>query len=216
MTVVELEKSKLDQLAAEFRSKGYRVLLHPGNDQLPGFLKSFEPDLIATSTTENVVVEVRSPDALQSPDFVRLAEAIEHAPGWRLQLAVVDIPAPQELPQRAEVAGVEQVRAFLDQARTLLTEERLEPAAILGWSAVEAILRRHAERLGVDARRRGSAYLLKHLYTAGTLDEQQYETFERMLELRNALVHGFAVSVDPDTVRKVIDEADELQSQFPA
>lgn len=216
MTVIELEKSKLDQLAAEFRAKGYTVMTNPSKEQLPPFLRAFHPDLIAASPGENVVVEVKSPTELRSDEFVRLAEAIDREAGWRLQLAVVDLPAVQEIPDEGEIAGAPQVSKFLEDAQGLFREKRYEAAAILTWAAVEAILRQHALGLGVDAERKGSAFILKHLYTAGALDAQQYETFERMLRLRNALVHGFAARVDASEVRQLIEEAETLRSQSAA
>lgn len=212
MTIAELVKSKVEQIASELRATGYSVVVQPGPSDLPPFLREFEPDVIATSDRENVVVEVRSPAELESEEFVRLAETIEAHPGWRLQLSVVDLPTPQEIPARAELAGTQQVHHSLEQAQVLVRERHYEAAAMVAWSAVETILRRHALATGVDADRKGSLYVLKHLYAAGALDADQYETLDRMLQFRDAFVHGFAARVDPETVQRLIDEAEHLRS----
>ena len=212
MTLPELAKSKVEQLAADFRKRGYSVHVRPSTRELPSFLKQFEPDMIATSDAENVVVEVKSVPELESEHFVRLAEAVESQTGWRLQLAVVDLPAPQELPSRAELAETEQVSRFSQQAHLLLKEQRHEAAAMLAWSAVEAILRRHARARGLDIERKGTLHILKNLYVSGSLDERQYATLDRMLQFRNAFTHGFAAQIEPEAVRELIEEAENLQS----
>jgi Holliday junction resolvase len=65
-----LEKKRLNSVAREYRKQGCKVLLYPGETDLPSFLSGFQPDLIAYSDEENVVVEVKSKSTLSKADYL--------------------------------------------------------------------------------------------------------------------------------------------------
>src|SRR5258707_4151150 len=98
MTLKQLKQQKLDQLGDEYRRNGYSVDVHPDPDHLPQFLRGFEPDLLATSPSGNVVVDVKSASALNRGQFTGLAQAIEAQPGWRYEVAFVNQPVAAEMP----------------------------------------------------------------------------------------------------------------------
>ncbi|MGZ5434155.1 MAG: hypothetical protein ACXWH7_14635, partial [Thermoanaerobaculia bacterium] len=54
MTLMELTQQKLDELAAEYRMKGYAVTLNPAGSDVPEAFRAFQADLVATSSSDNV------------------------------------------------------------------------------------------------------------------------------------------------------------------
>jgi hypothetical protein len=212
MTVAELESTKLEEIASEYRAKGYAVAVRP-HDNLPPFLGQFHPDMIATSPHDNVVVEIKSTPELQSPALVRLAEAVAEQPQWRLELVIVNPSTAQEVPAYGELAPDDQVLALLEKAEVLNRSREPEAAVLVAWAAGEAIFRRLTSSEEFEGQRRSSAFLLKHLYNIGAIDAEQYEHFERAMEFRNAFAHGFAARVDRDTVTTLIKELQELRAR---
>jgi uncharacterized protein YutE (UPF0331/DUF86 family) len=216
MTIVELENSKLRQLADEYLAKDYEVTVRPSADRLPAFLSGFQPDLVATSLTDNVVVEVKSAPDLTSESLVGLADIVNTQPGWRLELVVVNPPAAQEVPVHGELVRDEQIATLLARAIVLSSRTEYDAALMLAWSAAEAVLRRLAQTSGVEGERKSSAYVLKQLYTLGEIDEEQYESFAQAMEFRNAFAHGFNASVDPNIVSRLVREVELLRSRAAA
>jgi len=216
MTQAELETVKLEQLASEYRRKGYEVVIHPHPPDLPQFLSTFQLDMIATSRKDNVVVEIKSSADLISDVIVRLAEAIETQARWRLEIAVVNPTTAQELPVSGELVPDAQVQSLLREALDLKREQRYEAATIVAWSAAEAILRRLAQENGIEAERKSSDTVLKQLYASGLIDPGQYESFARAMQFRNAFAHGFAASVAPDAIEQFIHDVENLRSNRAA
>src|ERR1700745_825987 len=123
MTQIELENAKLEQVASEYRQKGYRVSIRPGSNDVPQFLAPFQPDLLVTSANDNVVVEVRSSKDLTEGSLVPLAAKIESKPGWRLELVVVTPPSAQEVPAYGVLVPEDRVDNLLHEAQLLRREK---------------------------------------------------------------------------------------------
>ncbi|HEY2321228.1 MAG TPA: hypothetical protein VGJ82_00060, partial [Thermoanaerobaculia bacterium] len=113
MTQSDLEKSKLEQIASEYRRKGYDVATRPREDHIPPFLRPFQPDLVATSDRDNVVVEIKSSLDLASESIMKLAEAVEAQSGWRFELVVVNPLVAHEVPARGALAADDRVESIL-------------------------------------------------------------------------------------------------------
>lgn len=61
-----VERERLLQLAEEYRGQGYEVSFQPNPDDLPDFLKTYRPDLVARRGDEAVIIEVKSRSSLDS------------------------------------------------------------------------------------------------------------------------------------------------------
>jgi uncharacterized protein YutE (UPF0331/DUF86 family) len=212
VTQTELESTKLEQIASEYRRKGYEVVVRPLAPDLPRFLAHFQPDLIARSQRDSVVVEVKSSPDLVSDAIVAMAEAVEAQPAWRFEIAVVNPPMPEELPADGELVPHARAQVLLRQAMDLSREKRYEAAAIVAWSAAEAIFRRLARANGVESERKSSGTVLKQLYALGLISADQYETFERTMRFRNAFAHGYAAKVTPGLIEQFIRDVEDLRS----
>jgi uncharacterized protein YutE (UPF0331/DUF86 family) len=213
MTQADLETSKLEQIASEYRRKGYDVAIHPREDHIPAFLRPFQPDLVAMSDGDNVVVEIKSSPELASESIIKLAEVVEAQSGWRFELVVVNPPVAHEVPMHGALAADDRVESILREAQALYRERRYDAAAMMAWSAAEAIFRRVAQANGIEAERKSSGSVLKQLYTSGLIDADQYDVFSRTMEFRNAFAHGFTASVAPETIDRFMHDVEELKSR---
>ena len=157
MTLSELVQQKIDELVAEYQGKGYAVLVHPPADQLPDFLRAFEPVLVETSPRDNVVVEVKTPSTNDAGQLTRLAKAVESQPGWHLEFVFVNQPVAAEIPAEEQLAPEAQVNRLLSSAEALFADGEVEAAAMLAWSAAETILRRSAQSAAPELERQSSA-----------------------------------------------------------
>lgn len=216
MTQMELEAAKLEQIAAEYRQKGYEVSIRPDSETIPSFLAPFQPDLIVRSKNDNAVIEVKSSKDLTSGSLAQLAEKIESRPGWRLELAVVNQPFAQEVPMYGVLATDDRIDHILRQAQALSREKSYEPAALMAWAAAEAILRRMAVASGVEVEKKSTGSVLKLLYALGLIDPDQYDNFSRAMEFRNAFAHGFEASLQPKYIDRVIHDIESLRSRTAA
>src|SRR5689334_13639593 len=85
----EREIRRLREIAREYESRGYRVVVEPGEPDLPNWLQTLRPDLLAQGNGENVIVEVRSSASIRgSQDVSEIAEMIDEHPEWRFELVV--------------------------------------------------------------------------------------------------------------------------------
>jgi len=212
MTVHELEQAKLSEIAAEYRSKGYSVGVRPRPEELPAFLSGYKIDLVAESPRDNVVVEVSSGPSLERTKLVRIAEVVKSQKNWRFEVAVVNPPAAPDVPAYAELADEEQIQSSIRNAETLRNEGQFEAAALLAWSAAEAILRNWARIEGLDLERKSSSALLKNLYSVGRLDPSSFLKLQDLLEFRNAFAHGFRAHLDSTQLTEFIGEVSRLST----
>lgn len=206
MTIASLETSRLETLAAEYRAKGYEVHLHPDRAQLPAFLIGFTPDMIALSSEDKVVIQVRSARDFDAEQVQKLAAFVENQPPWRYEVALVNLPTAPDVPAAEDLATEAQVSRLIANAELLATQGQVEAAALLAWSAVETILRKLTRVAAPELERQGSARVLKHLYALGCVQPEIYDTLSRLLTFRNALAHGFTPRASmPDLAAAIMD-----------
>src|SRR2546421_239635 len=94
-TMKERHDQLADRVAASYRNRGYRVTVEPTIRQLPDFLSSFRPDLIAENEDESLVIEVKLPGSAPSgPGWDQLALEIGKHPGWKFEIVSDDPNEP--------------------------------------------------------------------------------------------------------------------------
>jgi hypothetical protein len=206
------EREAIKQYADWYSSQGYEVSVDPAPRDLPEFLRTLAPDLIARRDSENVVVEIKTSSPASFEQVQRLARALEHRPGWKLRVVYADLPDPEwqpppELPNRADLsarlAAVGAANGNDDQSRVRF---------VLLWSIAEAAARHRLASLGIPPTRRiSSSALMKTLLTEGIIEDERYAVLRRALAVRNAIAHGFLnQSIDPTLVEAVRTTADDL------
>jgi hypothetical protein len=211
MTVEELVQAKLAETAAEYRARGYDVIVNPAAGDVPRFLSGAVPDLIAKSDSDSVVVEVKALPAIESDRIVRIADAVAANPPWRFELvSAIPVSAP-DVPVMEDLASTDHVQRLLQESELLLQQNHPEAAALIAWSAIEAILRRRAAATGAELERQSSSRLLTELYSIGEIERALYDRLLRLLEFRNAIAHGFRPRSAAPDIAQIVNDARELQ-----
>ena len=149
-TTTELERKRLQELAREYREKGYEVIVEPRKNALPNFLSDYQPDMIARNDEESVVVEVKSRSSLAHSEYLQsLADRIKEKAGWRFELVITN-PKEESVSKQASTlpSEVELVNR-IQETRKLMTSGHKEAALLLGWATAEGALRLVATREGV-------------------------------------------------------------------
>ena len=177
--------------AEEYRSKGYEVLLDASLDFLPGVTA----DLLVRKGHEVRVIEVKSRLSLAAdPRISELARLIASRPGWTFELLLVGEPEKLDSPAGARPFEGENIVRRVEDAEKSLEAGLPEAAFLLAWSALEAATRTLIAAQGVSDRRITSPrFVLDQAMFHGALPREEYNALIRMLEYRNAIVHGFGV-----------------------
>ena len=207
-----LEKKRLNSVAREYRKQGYKVLPYPSETDLPSFLSGFQPDLIAYSDKENVVVEVKSKATLSKADYLpSLASAVNSQPGWRLDLIVTNPARQSVVEEEAEELSQPEIYARLESVRQLLSINQEDAATLLAWSAAEATLRLVARRQEIELEENQPLFVINQMYSLGALSRKDYQLLQEGMRVRNLIVHGFrAPESGAAVVRKLMKRTEEL------
>lgn len=186
------ERDTIKQYADWYTQQGFEVTVEPPPRDLPEFLRSLAPDLIARRNGENIVVEVKTSSPASFEQVQRLARALEHRAGWKLQVVYADLPDPEWHPP-AELPNISELSARLASiggAGKDDDQHRLQ--FLLLWSIIEAAARHRLSRLDISPTRWiSSSALIKTLLTEGTIEDADYALLRRGLAVRNAVGHGF-------------------------
>jgi hypothetical protein len=181
------EARQVHEVAREYRSRGYDVVVEPEPGQLPEALARFRPDFLARKADEVIVVEVKSRGSLTDPELQELAKAVRAQPGWRFELVVLK---PELGPPGTKSWNAEDVANSLRQVEAILASGHREAALLLAWSAAEATLRLVADKEELLLERDDALYLLKLLATRAVITREQHDLLWEVLQLRNAVAHG--------------------------
>jgi hypothetical protein len=212
MTVLSMETTRLEALAAEYSAKGYSVFLHPDPSLLPPFLYGFTPDMIAFSDLDNVVIQVKSAREFDGEEVQQLAMFVGSQSLWRYEVALVNLPAAPDVPVAEDLASDADVNRLIENAELLAAQNQTEAAALIAWSAADAILRRLTRVAAPELERQGSARVLKHLYALGQIPPEVYESLSGLLTFRNAVSHGFTPRADVPDLGATITDIRSLQT----
>jgi hypothetical protein len=206
------EREAIRQYAEWYSQQGYDVSVEPSPRELPEFLRTLAPDLIARRDGESIVVEIKTSSPASFEQVQRLARALEHRAGWKLQVVYVDLADPEwqpppRLPETADLLVSLDTIGSADE-----DENRRRPQLLLLWSIVEAAARHRLLPLKIPPTRRiSSSALLKMLLAEGIIEEDRYSVLRRALAVRNAIAHGFLNQmVDPALFEELREAARDL------
>jgi uncharacterized protein YutE (UPF0331/DUF86 family) len=207
------EHQRLLEIAREYRTRGYDVIIEPQSDQLPGFLAPFRIDMLARNAEENVIVEVRTQASIaDTPELDAVARALQDQPFWRFELVVTN-PKDRSILQLKDAASLNRldISYRLREARQLADQEHGEAALLLAWSATEALLRAIADEETIPVAPNNPSQLTKSLFTYGVIDKEQYEILQYGLQARNTVVHGYKEHQTlASTLEQILQVADQL------
>jgi REase_AHJR-like len=181
------EERRIQELAREYRDRGYQVTVEPGPGHLPEPLSRFRPDLVARKADDLVVVEVKSREGLPDQQVQDLAKAVREQPGWRFELVLLKA---EPGPPGTRAWDAEDIAESLRQAEAILNSGFPEAALLLAWSAAEATLRLLAEKERLPLERDDAVYVLRLLVSRAVIAREEYGHLWEILEQRNAVAHG--------------------------
>jgi hypothetical protein len=190
--LVTSEREAIRQYADWYSRQGYQVSVDPSPRELPEFLRTLAPDMIAHRDGENIVVEIKTSSPASFEQIQQLARALEHRAGWKLQVVYADLADPEwappsRLPETADLLARLRAVGRADEG-----EDRSRLLFLLLWSIIEAAARHRLSPLKIPPTRRiSSSALLKMLLTEGIIEEDRYAVLRRGLAVRNAIAHGF-------------------------
>jgi uncharacterized protein YutE (UPF0331/DUF86 family) len=184
------EKRQVDRLAAEYRSKGYSVVIQPGPKDLPEPLSTYSVDLIAKNMNETVIIEVKSARSLQGDTSVGLlSDAVQKLPGYRFEL--VTLRSPTSGHSGVKLNSLHELTIQSDVAMELVQKQQLNAAIVVIWAALEGLLRHLGDKTQVDLAKQSPLQIVKTLYSRGIISRDDYDLLNRAAQLRNAVAHGF-------------------------
>ena len=180
--------NRLYRVAESYKQRGYSVQVNPSSNQLPEFLRPFQPDMVAEGPDDSVVIEVASPERPRTDAYwTQLTDAINQHPGWRLDLVVSDRlsqAVPKTLP-------TEQIHARLEEGKRLADAGLLDASLLITWSAAEAAMRLASKKYEVELPDVRTGTIIGRLYMDGLLEREEYDLLMRLMQLRDRVVHGF-------------------------
>jgi hypothetical protein len=187
------ERDFLEKISEHYRKEGYVVISHPGKDHLPDHLGDLGIDLLARRGDQAVVVQIKSRDKLYDLNGLdELAGRVKLEPGWRLDVVVFPPEGGVEVPPDGVRLGVGEIQSLADEASRALAAGLIRASFVIAWSAVEAAMREAAQREGIQMDRETPSFILKSIYSNGTISREDYGSVGKCFHVRNALVHGFA------------------------
>lgn len=186
------EREAVRQYADWYAEQGYQVSVEPSPRELPEFLRTLAPDLIARRNGENIVVGIKTASPASFEQIQRLASAMEHRAGWKLQVVYADLADPEWDPP-SQLPDISQLAARLKSVDSVDEgDDRRRLQFLLLWSIIEAAARHKLSSLKIPPTRRiSSSALIKMLLTEGIIEDDQYAVLRRGLAVRNAIAHGF-------------------------
>jgi hypothetical protein len=189
--LVTSEREAIKQYADWYSQQGYQVSVEPSPRELPEFLRTLAPDMIARRDGENIVVEIKTSSPASFEQVQRLARALEHRAGWRLQVVYANLADPEWAPP-SELPDISELLTRLASVGSADKGDHGASQFLLLWSIIEAAARHRLSSLKISPTRRiSSSALLKMLVTEGIIEDGDYAVLRRGLAVRNAIAHGF-------------------------
>lgn len=179
----------LERIAADYRKRGYDVVVQPGGRDLPDFLADTSPDIIARRPGENLVIEVkRAPRDVDPDQLNAISRQVSKEPGWQF-VVIAESTAESPLDRLAPLDETT-VRERLRQAEELLQRNYVEAALLVAWAATEAAVRLLIARYGLPLSRDDTPSLIRTLASEGYLEDDVFRRLNNAFRLRSALAHG--------------------------
>lgn len=198
---LDMIRKKIGEIAKEYTDNGYEVFTEPRLTAVPNFLKNYEPDIIAISEKDKVVVEVKSKSTISnSKKLEAMADVVSKQNGWRFELVLTN-PIERTSEDKQELSNNEIIK-LLNEASLLLQSNFHNAAFLITWSTTESVIRKKllSEEIETTLNVLRS---IKNLYSFGIVSREEYDMLSGLLKLRNTIVHGFKTT--PLSSEQILD-----------
>ena len=191
------ERSAQRRVARKYKTLGYEVQENPGAELLPDFMRGVSPDIVARSSSDNVVIEVKQHASLKgSNDLVGIAERVSGHPDWRFELVVVDEAGG------GPVSDAEYAR-LLERVHIAMSHQMFDMAFIYLTNVLVRTARDLAKKNGISFMNKADRILFLDLGFKGILPNDLLELCRSALSKGNDLAHASD---------KATPSADDVQS----
>lgn len=208
--------SQVAALADRYKQQGYHVSVPADMESVPFDLNGYIPDLLAEKNGQHLLILANNTKQPISISRLRdLMETIKQqpVPGWRLLLVNYSVESETDgLP--LEPITWDSIVQRVAQAKRLREAGEAEAAILLFWSALEALLRRHAESVDLPLEHLSVRALLDYLYSDADLSYEYFDQAKKLLSSRNRLAHGFPVSEIHQQATQLQTLIDNLSSEW--
>lgn len=194
----QLEAAKLKELAKEYNTKGYEVLIEPTGAELPEPLRNlnYVPDLLAKSGDINVVIEIKSHRTIKhSSHLAKVSEIINGLDGWEFEFVYTN-PKKQSdgFIYTYDTYSFSECQNYLDKAKEFLSIREVknydDAALMLIWSAVERVLQASYSTYSKKQKISVGNSLIRDAIILGILPRRDQEFLESMFKKRSQVAHG--------------------------
>ncbi len=193
-TVTVSDQERLMKIAAEYSKKGYEVVIEPREEDLPDFLQSYQPSIIARQGNHNIVVEIAFRHSPQFQHYLpALTKEIEQHSGWQLDLVMTKSEESVNFFCSSESLSLFEIQRRLQLAKSMIGQP-LESVLIYVWSLGEATLRLLAQQENIISKGHAANNLVNQLVVEGVISRTEYQCLMDFLPLRNAAAHGFQIN----------------------
>lgn len=178
----------VELLRDRYVSSGYQFFSEPSGSLLPSFLGRYRPDAIAVGPDgRKIVIEIKvQEDPRLGERWKHLQDLIRDKPGWELRIVrASDMPSDETV----EPSPLEALADVGERARALAADGHAAAALLLGWSALEGIVRHRANAPRSRALR-NPVSLVEWLTREGPLTDESSHALLELAALRNAVAHG--------------------------
>ncbi|GGL28752.1 DUF4145 domain-containing protein [Caulobacter rhizosphaerae] len=198
------EQAALDNLESRWTKRGYQVIRRPSADQLPGFLRGFQPDAIAVGAKPQLVIEVMQRGGGSTETKLKQLQSLFSGQAdWRLEVVYATADGAP-----LETITPHDIRTALGEARRL-SDDAPRSALMMAWASLEAIGRRLEPTLAARSLSTGS--LIDLLISTGHLPQTESALLFRLSSTRNAVAHGqLDLTPAPADVRRLVDLGERL------
>jgi REase_AHJR-like len=216
-TVTTTDKERLAKIAAEYSKKGYDVIIEPQEQDLPDFLQSYQPALIARQNNHNIVIEIASRYSPQFQNYLpALTKEIEQHNDWQLDLVMTKSEELSASFHSSESLSFPEIKRRLQIAKGMITQP-LESVLIYVWSLGEATLRLLAQQENTVLKSNSTNSLVNQLVVEGVISRTEYQCLIDSLPLRDAAAHGFQIhNLNWESIEHLIVNIEQLLTYLPS
>ncbi|WP_415376670.1 hypothetical protein [Patiriisocius sp. Uisw_017] len=185
-----LESRRTSEVVKDYIKKGYEVILYPQEEQLPDFLKNYQLDILAKKGDENIVIEIKSRETINSSKYlIELANKIENRDDWRFELILTN---PRKHNIEYQIPSILIIENKLDNIYQLKSANQIDAAFLISWATFEAATRKilKAEQPNSEIELAPNG-LIKQLFSFGIIGKMNYNQLLKISKKRNEIVHGF-------------------------
>jgi len=185
------ESRILNVLREQYEADGYNFYKHPSRNLLPNDLDGFQPDAMAISEDEKIIIEVVSKLSKQkSRQLDTVAKVLKNESEWKFRLVIADNFDLGEVSSRKK-ATLKSIQSSINRIEKLETYEFLNEGFLLQWSVLEAISVHLIEKLNAgNTNITSMRWVLSFLEQEGHLSFRDTKALRKLLDIRNVIVHG--------------------------